>query len=223
LVIISFAKVKQPLNFPLFLDNINIFKNLYLATYMKLLKGFGSDNSSQPDPDKTKTETELDTTLVETKTTNSKLDTTLVNTPTAAANGDRTKTDDIGTIKECGTKPASKWYSHIPVNARRWLLLIPVVVVLLQLAQCAFRREPVISDRQSSPQLSTSSANSAATTGGCATDLQSRMKQANISSKRIDRLFAEKHPDLRDRKLAAQDEALKKEWCQLAEQEISSR
>jgi hypothetical protein len=197
----------------------------YLTNYMKLLNGFGSDKSSQPDPDKTKTktETELDTTLVETQTTNSKFDTTLLDTPTAAANGDRTKTDDIATMKECGTKPPSKWYSHIPVNARRWLLFISIVVVLLQLAQCAFRREPVISDRQSSPQLSTSSANSAATTGGCATDLQSRMKQANISSKRIDRLFAQKHPDLRDRKLATQDEALKKEWCQLAEQEISSR
>ena len=191
---------------------------------MKLLKGFGSNESSQPDPDKTKTETELDTTLLETQTTNSKFDTTLLNTATAAANGDRTKTEGTVTIEECGNKHRSyKWYSHIPVNTRRWLLFISVFAILLQLAQCAFRREPVISDRQSSPQLSTSSANSIATTGGCATDLQSRMKQANISSKRIDRLFAEKHPDLRDRKLAAQDETFKKEWCQLAEREISSR
>jgi hypothetical protein len=190
---------------------------------MKLLKGFGPDDSSQPDSDKTKTE--LDTTLVETQTANVKFDTTLVDTPTAVANRDRTKTDDIATIKGRGNKPdrPSKWYSYIPVNARRWLLFISVFVILLQLAQCAFRREPVISDRQSSPQLSTSSASSAATTDGCATDLQSRMKKANISSKRINRLFAEKHPDLRDRKLAAQDETLKKEWCQLAEQEISSR
>lgn len=192
---------------------------------MKLLKGFGSDNSSQPDPDKTKTETELDTTLVETQTTNSKFDTTLANTSTATANRDRTKTEGAVTTKERGNKSdrSFKWYSYIPVNARRWLLFIAVLATLLQLAQCTFRQPPVISDPQSSPQLSTSSANSAATTSACTTDLQSRLKQANISSKRIDRLFAEKHSDLRDRKLAAQDEALKKEWCQLAEQEISSR
>jgi hypothetical protein len=190
---------------------------------MKLLKGFGSDESSQPDPDKTKTETELDTTLVETQTTNSKFDTTLVNTSTAAANRDRTKTDDTVTIEDCKTNRPDQFYSFIPAWIRRGFAFMLTFGILLQLAQCAFRREPVISDRQSSPQLSTSSANSAATTGGCATDLQSRMKKANISSKRINRLFAEKHPDLRDRRLAAQDETFKKEWCQLAEQEISSR
>jgi hypothetical protein len=190
---------------------------------MKLLKGFGSDKSSQPDPDKTKTETELDTTLVETKTTNVKFDTTLVNTATAAANKDRTKTDNPAIRNDHKPNRPDKIYSFIPAWIRRGFAFMVTFGILLQLAQCAFRREPVIVDRQSSPQLFTSSANSAATTGGCATDLQSRMKQANISSKRIDRLFAEKHPDLRDRKLATQDEALKKEWCQLAEQEISSR
>jgi hypothetical protein len=193
---------------------------------MKLLRGFGSDDSSQPDP--TKTEAELDTTLVETQTTDSKLDTTLVDTPIATANGDRTKTDGAATIEECGNKPdrTSKWYSHIPVNVRRWLLFVSVFGVLLQLVQCAFRPNVTISSGAIEPQSSqqSSTANTgAATTGGCATDLQSRMKQAKISSKQVDRLFAEKHPDLRDRKLSAQDEALKKEWCQLAEQEISSR
>jgi hypothetical protein len=183
---------------------------------MKSLKGFGSDDSSQPDL--TKTETELDPTLVETQTTNSKFDTTLVDIPTAA-NKDRTKTDDTVTIQENKPNRPYKGYSFIPESFIRFLARIVVFLILLQLVQCAFQREPVISDPQSSP----SSANSAATTGGCATDLQSRMKQANISSKQIDRLFAEKHPDRQDRKLTAQDETFKKEWCQLAEQEISSR
>jgi hypothetical protein len=191
---------------------------------MKLFKGSDPDDSSQPDLTKTETEieTELDTTLVETQVNISKLDTTVVDTKTTTPNINKTKTDTI-TIEDQRSKTDRPWYSHIPIPIGRALLFVVILGSLLQLAKCTFRPDPKILEPETSSQSSTPSTNNVAETSSCATDLSSRMRQANIASKQIDRLFSEKYPDLGNRKLSSQDEALKKEWCQLAEQEIGSR
>lgn len=194
---------------------------------MKLIKRPGGNDSSQPDP------TETGTAITETGTTGTAITGTATTKPTKL-----TAATNTNLIEEGGTEPVytppkavhpsrdGKWHSFMSTKFKRglvrWLGGGILLFIPIQLVKCTFRSDPKISVTASNSQSTT---NNSTSNSGCATDLVNRMKQANITSKQIDRLFTKKYPEQQSSKIgnSSQDAVLKLEWCKLAEQKISDK
>jgi hypothetical protein len=172
------------------------------------------DRSSQPDPDKTGT-TDLDTGTAGTAITDTE-------------NRDLVSggTEPVSTPESSPYRPNSKLLRQSKTIFEQCLRFFILVVIPIQLIKCTFRADPTIPRSAIYPQESPSTdANNSKSNGNCAADLPARMKQANITDRQIDVLFAQKHPERQDKKISdrPEDAPLRKEWCNLAEQEISTK